>query len=166
MSHTYTIPDSIKTVINSKAETIPFSAKSLEKTIQFLSEDLNHDHLDTPDLIQKIINGLHNDIKAESIYELAAETAAFMTINHPDYSILAGRLAIKSLHKRTSGSFYQTMSALYNYKSNGRDAPMIEKAVFEVIEANQALIQAKIDYAKDFTYDFSAVHTLGTFFCH
>ena len=32
---------------------------------------------------------------------LAAETSAYLTCNHPDYAILAARIAISNLHKET-----------------------------------------------------------------
>lgn len=36
---------------------------------------------------------------------LAAEIAATMTTNHPDYAILAARIAISNLHKETKKTF-------------------------------------------------------------
>ena len=36
---------------------------------------------------------------------LAAETAATMTTRHPDYTILAARIAISNLHKETKKCF-------------------------------------------------------------
>jgi ribonucleoside-diphosphate reductase subunit M1 len=36
---------------------------------------------------------------------LVAETAATMTTKHPDYTILAARIAISNLHKETKNVF-------------------------------------------------------------
>ena len=36
---------------------------------------------------------------------LAAETAATMTTNHPDYAVLAARIAVSNLHKETKKVF-------------------------------------------------------------
>lgn len=36
---------------------------------------------------------------------LAAETAATMTTKHPDYAVLAARIAVSNLHKETKKSF-------------------------------------------------------------
>ena len=36
---------------------------------------------------------------------LAAETAATMTTKHPDYTILAARIAVSNLHKETKKVF-------------------------------------------------------------
>jgi hypothetical protein len=43
------------------------------------------------------------------------ETAASLATKHPDYSILAARLAITTLHKETKKSFSETVNDLYNY---------------------------------------------------
>jgi len=36
---------------------------------------------------------------------LAAETAATMTTKHPDYAVLAARIAVSNLHKETKKTF-------------------------------------------------------------
>lgn len=36
---------------------------------------------------------------------LAAETAAMKTIDHPDYALLAARIAVSNLHKETKKHF-------------------------------------------------------------
>ena len=46
---------------------------------------------------------------------LASETAAYLTTRHPDYAILAARIAISNLHKETKKSFSQVIKDLYNY---------------------------------------------------
>jgi hypothetical protein len=46
---------------------------------------------------------------------LAAETAAYLTTKHPDYAVLAARIAISNLHKETKKNFSQVIKDLYNY---------------------------------------------------
>jgi len=46
---------------------------------------------------------------------LAAETAAYLTTKHPDYAVLAARIAISNLHKETKKSFSQVVKDLYEY---------------------------------------------------
>lgn len=46
---------------------------------------------------------------------LASETAAYLTTKHPDYAILAARIAISNLHKETKKNFSQVIDDLYNY---------------------------------------------------
>ena len=46
---------------------------------------------------------------------LAAETAAYLTTKHPDYAVLAARIAISNLHKETKKNFTAVIKDLYNY---------------------------------------------------
>jgi hypothetical protein len=46
---------------------------------------------------------------------LAAETAAYLTSKHPDYAVLAARIAISNLHKETKKNFSQVVKDLYEY---------------------------------------------------
>jgi len=49
-----------------------------------------------------------------------------MTIVHPDYSVLAARIAVSNLHKQTKDSFAELVSDLRFYVDEcGRDAPLI-----------------------------------------
>lgn len=65
-------------------------------------------------ITQKVINGLYPGVTTVELDNLAAETAATMTTKHPDYAILAARIAISNLHKETkkvfSGKFSITNS--------------------------------------------------------
>lgn len=46
---------------------------------------------------------------------LAAETAAYLTTKHPDYAVLAARIAVSNLHKETKKNFSQVIKDLYEY---------------------------------------------------
>jgi len=46
---------------------------------------------------------------------LAAETAAYLTTKHPDYAILAARIAVSNLHKETKKNFSHVVKDLYDY---------------------------------------------------
>jgi ribonucleoside-diphosphate reductase subunit M1 len=50
----------------------------------------------------KCINGVYSGVKTSDLDALAAETAAYLTTEHPDYSILAARIAVSNLHKQTT----------------------------------------------------------------
>jgi len=49
------------------------------------------------------------------IQNLAAKTAAYLTKKHPDYAVLAARIAISNLHKETKKNFSQVVKDLYEY---------------------------------------------------
>ena len=67
------------------------------------------------EVAQKVIEGIMPDIKTSTLDQLAMETAASLATKHPDYSILAARLAITNLHKETKKSFSETVRDLYKY---------------------------------------------------
>lgn len=53
----------------------------------------------------KVIKGLFPGVTTVDLDNLAAETAAYMTARHPDYAILAARIAVSNLHKETKKIF-------------------------------------------------------------
>jgi ribonucleoside-diphosphate reductase subunit M1 len=58
-----------------------------------------------PVITMKVVNGLYAGVTTVELDNLAAETAATMTTKHPDYAILAARIAISNLHKETKKTF-------------------------------------------------------------
>jgi hypothetical protein len=58
--------------------------------------------------------GVYKGVTTVELDELAAETAAGMTTEHPDYGQLSARIAISNLHKQTLKSFSETAKLLYN----------------------------------------------------
>ena len=53
----------------------------------------------------KVISGLYPGVTTIELDNLAAETAATMTTRHPDYAVLAARIAVSNLHKETKKVF-------------------------------------------------------------
>ena len=76
-----------------------------------------NDLVDPVRVAMRVIEGLYDGVTTSELDNLAAEIAATMTTTHPDYAILAARIAISNLHKETSQSFTNTMKRLYTYES-------------------------------------------------
>jgi ribonucleoside-diphosphate reductase alpha chain len=123
---------------------------------------LNTDYVDALEVAKKVIQGVHDGVTTVELDNLAAETAASMTSIHPDYSTLASRIAITSLHKGTKKSFFDTIKDLYEYidPKTGENAGMISDEVFKFIEKNKAAIEETINYDRDFNYDYFGYKTL------
>lgn len=84
-----------------------------------------------------------------------------MSVVHPDYSKLAARIAVSHLHKETTEDFLEVVKSLKNYRDKqGRDASLLAEDVYEFIVKNIDKIQAKIDYERDFNYDYFGFKTL------
>lgn len=67
--------------------------------------------------------GVYKGVTTSELDELAAETAASLTATHPDYAILAARIAISNLHKSTLKSFSASVKLLHDHISPKTGAP-------------------------------------------
>lgn len=83
-----------------------------------------------------------------------------MAIVHPDYTILANRISVRSLHKTTHDDIGKVADILYNFQSKGRATPLLDKKTYEIIKQNAEAINARLDYTRDFNYDFFGYKTL------
>jgi len=76
---------------------------------------INRKYVNLDLIVKKTEQGLYEGIKTTEIDNLTAETAAYMNIIHPQYSLLAARIAVNNLHKETKESFAETIHDLYSY---------------------------------------------------
>jgi ribonucleoside-diphosphate reductase alpha chain len=118
--------------------------------------------VDPVKVAMRVIEGLYDGVSTSELDNLAAETAASMTIAHPDYAQLAARIAISNLHKNTKKSFSETMKDMFYYVNprNGQDAPLLSDEVFTVIQENAEFLDSHIIYNRDFNYDYFGFKTL------
>lgn len=121
-----------------------------------------HPSVDPVKISMKVIEGIYDGVTTTILDNLAAETAASMTTTHPDYALLASRIAVSNLHKNTEKSFSATMDALYNYvdPKTGKKAPLLADDVYEIITANAETLDSTIIYDRDFGYDYFGFKTL------
>lgn len=108
----------------------------------------------------------------DATQNLAAETAAYLTTKHPDYAILAARIAVSNLHKETKKNFSHVIRDLYSYglcsleglfcnawsaflvnPKTGRSACMISKETYDVVMSNAETLDSAVIYERDFQYN-------------
>lgn len=145
---------------NNRKENIKFD-KVLAR-IKKQTYGLDSKFIDPVEVAQKVISGLYDGVTSKEIDSLAAETAASMTIKHPDYSILASRIGITSLYKETNKNFTDTITILYNYvdpKTN-LSAGLINDDVYEFIMNNSDELNSAIITDRDFLIDYFGFKTL------
>jgi ribonucleoside-diphosphate reductase alpha chain len=130
--------------------------------IERLCYGLDMNYIEPIEIAKKVISGIYDGVTTVELDNLAAETAASLTTKHPDFAVLAARIAISNLHKVTSKSFSNTMKRLYTYEDpkTGENASLISKEVYEVVRKNAALLDSSIIYDRDFTYDYFGFKTL------
>lgn len=119
-------------------------------------------HVDPVKVAMRVIEGLYDGVSTSELDNLAAETSATMTVQHPDYAKLAARIAVSNLHKNTKKIFSEVMADLYNYVNprTGKKAPLLSDETYNVIMANAEKIDSTIIYNRDFGYDYFGFKTL------
>ncbi|XP_059474127.1 ribonucleoside-diphosphate reductase large subunit [Neocloeon triangulifer] len=130
--------------------------------IQKLCYGLNMEYVDPPSITLKVINGLYPGVTTVELDNLAAETAATLTTKHPDYAILAARIAVSNLHKETKKTFSEVMDDLHKMvnKHNGKKTPMLSDLHHKIIMENADRLNSSIIYDRDFSYNYFGFKTL------
>uniref|UniRef100_A0A8C7VV18 Ribonucleoside-diphosphate reductase n=1 Tax=Oncorhynchus mykiss TaxID=8022 RepID=A0A8C7VV18_ONCMY len=130
--------------------------------IQKLCYGLNSDFVDPTQITMKVIQGLYNGVTTVELDTLAAEIAATLTTKHPDYAILAARIAVSNLHKETKKVFSDVVEDLYNYVNplNKRHSPMVAKETLDIVLENKDRLNSAIIFDRDFSYNFFGFKTL------
>ncbi|XP_063612743.1 ribonucleoside-diphosphate reductase large subunit-like [Penaeus indicus] len=140
----------------------PVMFDKITSRIQKLCYGLNMDFIDPPAITLKVINGLYSGVTTVELDNLAAETAATMTTKHPDYAVLAARIAVSNLHKETKKSFSEVMEDLYYMVDNktGNKMPMLSEHYYKIIMEHADKLNSAIIYDRDFSYNYFGFKTL------
>jgi len=121
------------------------------------------DPLVTPEVVaMKVIEGIYDGVTTTVLDNLAAEVAAAKTIDHPDYALLASRIAVSNLHKETKKTFSEVIEDMYRYidPKTGQNASLVAEDVYQIIMDNKEALDSSIIYDRDFRYDYFGFKTL------
>ncbi|MBU3743382.1 MAG: ribonucleoside-diphosphate reductase subunit alpha [Sediminibacterium sp.] len=145
---------------NNRRESVKFD--KITARIEKLCYGLDRRFVNAVDVAKKVIEGLYDGVPTTELDNLAAETAAALTVKHPDYALLASRIAVSNLHKNTTKSFSETMRLLYNCTDpkTGKVLPLIAEDVMKIIEEHAELLDSTIIYDRDYGFDYFGFKTL------
>ncbi len=145
---------------NQKKESVKFD--KITARIEKLCYGLDRRFVNSIDVAKKVIEGLYDGVTTTELDNLAAETAASLTIRHPDYALLASRIAVSNLHKNTTKSFSKTMKLLYECQDSktGKMLPLLADDVWQIIHDNAELLDSTIIYDRDYGFDYFGFKTL------
>ncbi len=143
-----------------KLESVSFD--KVTARIKKLCYGLNERFVEPLEIAKKVIQGLYDGVATTELDNLAAETAASMAIKHPDYAILAARIAVSNLHKNTDKSFSSTMEVLYNYidPKTKTKAGLISDETIETIRKYGDIIDSALIFDRDYSFDYFGFKTL------
>jgi len=143
-----------------RSETVHFD--KITSRIEKLCYGLASEYLDIPAITLKVINGLYPGVTTVELDNLAAEMAATMTTKHPDYALLAARIAVSNLHKETKKRFSDVVTDLFSMTcpKTGKKIPMISEKHYKIIQDNKDRLDSAIVYDRDFEYQYFGFKTL------
>jgi len=143
-----------------KPEAVHFD--KITSRIMKLSYGLRVNSDDIIEISKKVIQGIYNNVTTTELDNLAAETSASFTTQHPDFAVLAARIAVSNLHKNTVKSFSEVADILYNYIDPKTDekAPLYSDEVYAVVKENADRIDSAIIYERDYHFDYFGFKTL------
>jgi ribonucleoside-diphosphate reductase alpha chain len=130
--------------------------------IKKLCYNLDTRYVNYIEISKKVVLGLYDGVSTTELDNLAAETAATMAADHPDYAILAARIAVSNLHKNTKKSFSRTMKDLYHYidPKTGEQAGLLSDEAFDIIWKHRDALDSAIIYDRDYSFDYFGFKTL------
>ncbi|KAI7904559.1 ribonucleotide reductase [Cokeromyces recurvatus] len=147
-----------------RKESVDFS--KITSRISKVCYGLNEKFIIPDQVAQKVISGICQGITTAELDNLTAEIAAYMTTNHPDFAILAARIAISNLHKRTDDTFSSVIKRLYHHihpnlnQQQQQPHPLISRELYEVVMRYESQINAVIVNSRDFDFNFFGFKTL------
>ena len=145
---------------NGKKEAVHFD--KITALIHKLIYGLSISEKDVIEIAKKIIQGIYDNVTTTELDNLAAETAAAQTTIHPDFSVLAARIAVSNLHKNTLKSFSKTAQLLYEYTDpiTQTHAPLISEEIYKIIRKNADELDSSVIYDRDYNFDYFGFKTL------
>jgi ribonucleoside-diphosphate reductase alpha chain len=143
-----------------KLENVSFD--KITNRIQNLVIGLNQQYVDPVVVTQKTIEGMYDGISTEELDILSAETCAYLSSTHPDYSQLGARILVSNLHRHTPNTFSECIEKLYLNESEHtkEHAPLISRELYELVQKNADVINSQIKNVRDFDYDYFGFKTL------
>ena len=145
---------------NGREEEVHFD--KITSRINKLCYGLDPVHVNAAIISQKVIQGVYPGVTTVELDELAAQTAASLATHHPDFSILAARLAITNLHKQTSKVFSDVITELHEHihPKTGEASPLVSDEVYDIVMKHKDRLNSAIIYDRDLGYDYFGFKTL------
>ncbi|MCC7506546.1 MAG: ribonucleoside-diphosphate reductase subunit alpha, partial [Saprospiraceae bacterium] len=127
-----------------------------------LTYNLDTNYVNLIEVSKKVIIGLYDGVTTVELDNLAAETAATMATIHPDYALLAARIAVSNLHKETEKSFSKVVNDLYHYidPKTGERAGLIGDDTFRIVQKHKEKLDSALIFDRDFDFDYFGFKTL------
>jgi ribonucleotide reductase alpha subunit len=113
-------------------------------------------------LAQQVLARIYDGVPTTQLDELTAANAASLSTIHPDWAVLASRIAVSNHHKNTRASFTEVMRALANQTMPKTDEKIcyISQELLKVLDKHSEKIDAYIVHDRDYLLDYFGFKTL------
>jgi ribonucleotide reductase alpha subunit/intein/homing endonuclease len=115
--------------------------------------------VDVINIVQKTINSIKPGITTEELDLESAKICANLATKDYIYSLLAGRILVSNLHKKTSNKFSDKMIRI-NLDSAENGKLILDEKFVSFVSKNSEYLDSIVDYSRDFNYDIFAFKTL------
>lgn len=113
------------------------------------------------EIVKKITKGIQGDIKLNDYYNYVADQCVVNTSIHPEYNKLASKILAERLHLMTEENIMTISDILYNnIDSQGNNFSLLDERYYNFIKNNHHEINKKLDFNKDYTFDYFGLRTL------
>lgn len=130
-----------------------FESVDFNKITTRLSNLNDSPWVDPIKVAQKVCSSIYDGVSTTELDELSAQISISMSLEHPDYGILASRICISNLHKSTLGDFEKCSEKLFQEK-------LVSKQYIDIVRKHISRIQEHIDYERDYLFDYFGFKTL------
>ena len=113
-------------------------------------------------LAQRVLSQIFDGVKTTDLDELAAQLAASLSTQHPDYAALASSLTVSNHHRNTEYTFAEVIKMLANQMSEHTGEPIryVSEDLEYVATSFGPTIEARIQYKRDYDFDYFGFKTL------
>lgn len=136
---------------------------SFDKVLRRISKMSDSLSVNPTLVAQKVCSQIFDGVETKQLDTLACQNAMSLVTTHPDYSILAAKIAISNHQKETPNTFTEAMTILYNFRDkNNKPFPLVSEDIYRIV-SNQTLserIEQKIDNERDYEIDYFGFKTL------
>ena len=117
--------------------------------------------VNTTKVAQGVLTRIVDGITTTELDNITANLAYSWSTVHPDYAVLASRIAISNHQKNTPTTMLEVVEILNAVKDKtGTPASLLAPDFVATVRANAAAIEAHINYERDFNLDFFGFKTL------
>ena len=152
----------VLSVVKRSSDLQKLERSKLLKRITSLTDGLDLRYVSPEGIVDSVVQGSFDGITTHKLDELCAQTAAYSSTKHPDYALLAGRIAVTCLYKTTCESFVQTMRNLYAYHNpkTNEFSPLIADYVIKFVNEHAEALESLVQPKNDMKYEYFGYKTL------